>query len=65
VTHGALTNVFTDIAERLAFTERSSWLALTTVCFDPRSSSFFAFVLWGKVLLVSEEQARIGRFSPA
>lgn len=34
VTHGALANVFSDIAQRIAFTHRASWLALTTVCFD-------------------------------
>jgi non-ribosomal peptide synthetase component F len=34
VTHGALSNVFSDIAQRIAFTDRASWLALTTVCFD-------------------------------
>jgi amino acid adenylation domain-containing protein len=62
VTHGALTNVFTDIAERLAFTERSSWLALTTVCFDPAVLELLLPLCYGgKVLLVSEEQARIGR----
>jgi non-ribosomal peptide synthetase component F len=38
VTHGALSNIFSDIAQRIAFTDRTSWLALTTVCFDHRSS---------------------------
>jgi len=52
---------FTDIAQRIAFTERASWLAVTTVCFDIAASSSFATLFRGKVILVSEEQVRIGR----
>jgi amino acid adenylation domain-containing protein len=62
VTHGALSNVFADIAQRIAFTDRSSWLALTTVCFDIAALELlFPLCYGGKVILVSEEQARIGR----
>jgi amino acid adenylation domain-containing protein len=62
VTHGALSNVFTDTAQRIAFTDRSSWLALTTVCFDIAALELLLPLCFGgKVILVSEEQARIGR----
>jgi amino acid adenylation domain-containing protein len=62
VTHDALSNVFTDIAQRIAFNDRSSWLALTTVCFDIAALELLLPLCYGgKVILVSEEQARIGR----
>jgi amino acid adenylation domain-containing protein len=62
VTHGALTNIFTDVAQRIAFSDRSSWLALTTVCFDIAALELLLPLCFGgKVILVSEEQARIGR----
>jgi amino acid adenylation domain-containing protein len=62
VTHGALSNIFTDIAQRIAFTARCSWLALTTVCFDIAALELLLPLCYGgKVILVSEEQARIGR----
>jgi nonribosomal peptide synthetase DhbF len=62
VTHGALSNVFADIAQRIAFTGRASWLALTTVCFDIAALELLLPLCYGgKVILVSEEQARIGR----
>jgi syringomycin synthetase protein SyrE len=62
VTHDALSNVFTDIAQRTGFTDRSSWLALTTVCFDIAALELLLPLCYGgKVILVSEEQARIGR----
>lgn len=62
VTHGALANVFSDIAQRIAFTHRASWLALTTVCFDIAALELLLPLCYGgKVILVSEEQARIGR----
>jgi amino acid adenylation domain-containing protein len=62
VTHSALTNIFTDVALRLAFNDRASWLALTTVCFDIAALELLLPLCFGgKVILVSEEQARIGR----
>jgi amino acid adenylation domain-containing protein len=62
VTHGALANIFTDIAQRIAFTERASWLAVTTVCFDIAALELLLPLCFGgKVILVSEEQVRIGR----
>jgi amino acid adenylation domain-containing protein len=62
ITHGALSNVFSDIAQRIAFTDRASWLALTTVCFDIAALELLLPLCYGgKVILVSEEQARIGR----
>jgi amino acid adenylation domain-containing protein len=62
VTHGALSNVFSDVAQRVAFTDRASWLALTTVCFDIAALELLLPLCYGgKVILVSEEQARIGR----
>jgi amino acid adenylation domain-containing protein len=62
VTHGALANIFTDVAQRVAFNDRDSWLALTTVCFDIAALELLLPLCFGgKVILVSEEQARIGR----
>jgi amino acid adenylation domain-containing protein len=62
VTHGALANIFSDVAQRVAFSDRSSWLALTTVCFDIAALELLSPLCFGgKVILVSEEQARIGR----
>jgi amino acid adenylation domain-containing protein len=62
VTHGALANVFSDVAQRVAFTERGSWLAVTTVSFDIAALELLLPLCYGgKVILVSEEQARIGR----
>jgi amino acid adenylation domain-containing protein len=62
VTHGALSNIFTDVAQRIAITDRSSWLALTTVCFDIAALELLLPLCYGaKVILVSEEQARIGQ----
>jgi non-ribosomal peptide synthetase component F len=62
VTHGALANIFTDVAQRVAFDDRDSWLALTTVCFDIAALELLLPLCFGgKVILVSEEQARIGR----
>jgi non-ribosomal peptide synthetase component F len=62
VTHGALSTVFSDVAQRVAFTDRASWLALTTVCFDIAALELLLPLCYGgKVILVSEEQARIGR----
>jgi nonribosomal peptide synthetase DhbF len=62
VTHGALVNVFSDIAQRVSFTERASWLAVTTVSFDIAALELLLPLCYGgKVILVSEEQARIGR----
>ncbi len=62
VTHGALSNIFSDIAQRIAFTDRTSWLALTTVCFDIAALELLLPLCYGgKVILVSEEQARSGR----
>jgi amino acid adenylation domain-containing protein len=62
ITHAALSNVFADVAERIAFTDRASWLALTTVSFDIAALELLLPLCYGgKVILVSEEQARIGR----
>jgi amino acid adenylation domain-containing protein len=62
VTHGALANIFADVAQRVAFSDRASWLALTTVCFDIAALELLLPLCFGgKVILVSEEQARIGR----
>ncbi len=62
VTHGALTNIFTDVAERIGLSNHTSWLALTTVCFDIAALELLSPLCFGgKVIMVSEEQARIGR----
>jgi amino acid adenylation domain-containing protein len=62
VTHGALANVVTDVAQRVGFGENSSWLAVTTVSFDIAALELLLPLSYGgKVILVSEEQARIGR----
>jgi amino acid adenylation domain-containing protein len=62
ITHNALSNVFADVAHRVVFTGRSSWLALTTVCFDIAALELLLPLCYGgKVILVSEEHARIGR----
>ncbi len=62
VTHGALANIVTDVGQRVAFSDRASWLALTTVCFDIAALELLLPLCFGgKVILVSEEQARIGR----
>jgi non-ribosomal peptide synthetase component F len=58
VTHGALSTVFSDVAQRVAFTDRASWLALTTVCFDIAALELLLPLCYGgKVILVSKEQA--------
>ena len=62
VTHRALANVVTDIAQRVHFGENHSWLAVTTVSFDIAVLELLLPLSYGgKVILVSEEQARIGR----
>jgi len=62
VTHRALANVVTDIAQRVHFGENDSWLAVTTVSFDIAVLELLLPLSYGgKVILVSEEQARIGR----
>jgi amino acid adenylation domain-containing protein len=62
VTHGALANVFTDIAQRVGFNDNDSWLAVTTVSFDIAALELLLPLSYGgKVILASEEQARIGR----
>jgi nonribosomal peptide synthetase DhbF len=62
VTHGALANVVTDMARRLSFSENGSWLAVTTVSFDIAALELLLPLSYGgKVILASEEQARIGR----
>jgi amino acid adenylation domain-containing protein len=61
VTHGALANVVTDIAQRIAFTESASWLAVTTVSFDIAALELLLPLCYGgTVILASEDQARIG-----
>jgi nonribosomal peptide synthetase DhbF len=62
VTHAALTNIVTDVAQRLGFGENGSWLAVTTVSFDIAALELLLPLSYGgKVILASEEQARIGR----
>jgi amino acid adenylation domain-containing protein len=62
VTHGALANVVSDVAQRVDFGENDSWLAVTTVSFDIAALELLLPLSYGgKVILVSEEQARIGR----
>jgi amino acid adenylation domain-containing protein len=62
ITHGALLNVVTDVAQRVGFNEDSSWLAITTVSFDIAGLELLLPLTYGgKVILASEEQARIGR----
>ncbi len=62
VTHGALANVITDIAQRVGFADDGSWLAVTTVAFDIAALELLLPLSYGgKVILASEEQARIGR----
>jgi amino acid adenylation domain-containing protein len=62
VTHGALANIVTDMAQRLGFSEKGSWLAVTTVSFDIAALELLLPLSYGgKVILASEEQARIGR----
>jgi amino acid adenylation domain-containing protein len=62
VTHSALANVVTDVAHRLGFSETGSWLAVTTVSFDIAALELLLPLSHGgKVILASEEQARIGR----
>ncbi len=62
VTHGALANVFADIAERVHFTESDIWLAVTTVSFDIAALELLLPLCYGgKIILASEDQARIGR----
>jgi iturin family lipopeptide synthetase A len=62
VTHAALANIFNDIAQRIAFSHDSKWLAVTTVSFDIAALELLLPVCFGgKVILASEEQVRIGR----
>jgi amino acid adenylation domain-containing protein len=62
VTHAALANIVTDMAQRLGFGENGSWLAVTTVSFDIAALELLLPLSYGgKVILASEEQARIGR----
>lgn len=62
ITHGALLNIVTDVAQRVGFNEDSSWLAITTVSFDIAGLELLLpLTCGGKVILASEEQARIGR----
>jgi nonribosomal peptide synthetase DhbF len=62
ITHGALLNVVTDVAQRVSFHEDSSWLAITTVSFDIAALELLLPLSYGgKVILATEEQARMGR----
>jgi amino acid adenylation domain-containing protein len=62
ITHGALLNVVTDVAQRISFHENASWLAITTVSFDIAALELLLpLSCGGKVILASEEQARVGR----
>jgi amino acid adenylation domain-containing protein len=62
ITHGALLNVVTDVAQRVSFHKDSSWLAITTVSFDIAALELLLpLTCGGKVILASEEQARVGR----
>jgi amino acid adenylation domain-containing protein len=62
ITHGALLNVVTDVAQRISFNEDASWLAITTVSFDIAGLELLLPLSYGgKVILASEEQARFGR----
>jgi amino acid adenylation domain-containing protein len=62
ITHGALLNVVTDVAQRVSFHEDASWLAITTVSFDIAAMELLLPLCYGgKVILASEEQARVGR----
>jgi amino acid adenylation domain-containing protein len=62
VTHGALFNVVTDVAQRISFHEDASWLAITTVSFDIAALELLLPLCYGgKVILATEEQARVGR----
>jgi amino acid adenylation domain-containing protein len=62
ITHGALLNVVTDVAQRVSFHEDASWLAITTVSFDIAALELLLPLSYGgKVILASEEQARVGR----
>jgi amino acid adenylation domain-containing protein len=62
ISHGALLNVVTDVAQRLSFHEDASWLAITTVSFDIAALELLLPLSYGgKVILASEEQARVGR----
>jgi nonribosomal peptide synthetase DhbF len=62
ITHGALLNVVTDVAQRISFHEDASWLAITTVSFDIAALELLLPLSYGgKVILASEDQARVGR----
>jgi amino acid adenylation domain-containing protein len=62
ITHGALSNVVADVAQRVSFHEDDSWLAITTVSFDIAALELLLPLSYGgKVILASEEQARVGR----
>jgi amino acid adenylation domain-containing protein len=62
VTHGALSNIVTDVAQKVSFHEDASWLAITTVSFDIAALELLLPLSYGgKVILASEEQARVGR----
>jgi amino acid adenylation domain-containing protein len=62
VTHGGLANVVADVAARIGFNESGSWLAVTTVSFDIAALELLLPLCYGgKVILASEDQARIGR----
>jgi amino acid adenylation domain-containing protein len=62
ITHGALLNIVTDVAQRVSFHADASWLAITTVSFDIAALELLLPLSYGgKVILASEEQARVGR----
>jgi amino acid adenylation domain-containing protein len=62
ITHSALANVTADVAHRVAFVENASWLAVTTVSFDIAALELLLPLCYGgKVILATEDQARMGR----
>jgi nonribosomal peptide synthetase DhbF len=62
ISHRALFNVVTDVAKQVSFREDSSWLAITTVSFDIAGLELLLPLSYGgKVILATEEQARVGR----
>ena len=62
VYHGALANIVSDVQARVIFREAESWLAVTTVSFDIAALELLLPLCFGgKVILASEDQARIGK----
>jgi amino acid adenylation domain-containing protein len=62
VYHGALANIVSDVQDRVVFREAESWLAVTTVSFDIAALELLLPLCFGgKVILASEDQARIGK----